>query len=82
MVPFRQTTKRAGELHPQEAVGSTVPISSQLKSVSVKMEIPMRFYTNRPRPSEGQFFGQVGHEHFVSRGDETKWCAFRAVFCR
>jgi hypothetical protein len=34
-----------------------------------------------PRPSEGQFFGQVDSEHFVSRCDETKWCAFRASFC-
>src|SRR5215813_9549888 len=27
-----------------------------------------------------QFFGQVGGEHFVSRCDETKWCAFRVFF--
>jgi hypothetical protein len=44
------------------------------------LEIDRRDLTNRPRPSEGQFFGQVGDEHFVSRCDETKWCTFRAFF--
>src|SRR5262245_56668910 len=29
--------------------------------------------TYRPGGSEGQFFGQVGGEHFVLRCDETKW---------
>jgi hypothetical protein len=35
-----------------------------------------------PGGSEGQFCGQACSEHFVSRYDETKWCAFRASFCR
>jgi hypothetical protein len=38
--------------------------------------------TSRPRPSEGQFFGQVGGAHFAFRCDVTKWGAFRPAFCR
>jgi len=34
-------------------------------------------FGSRPGGSEGQFFGQVGDAHFVSRCDETKWGAFR-----
>src|SRR5215470_6545728 len=34
----------------------------------------------RPRPGEGQFFGQVGGEHFVSRCDATKSGVFRPAF--
>jgi hypothetical protein len=37
---------------------------------------------SRPGGSEGQFFGQVGGAHFVSRCDETKWGTFRPDFCR
>src|SRR5215510_9700726 len=36
---------------------------------------------NWPRPSEGQFFGQVGGAHFALRCDATKWGAFRPAFC-
>src|SRR5262245_5723922 len=35
-----------------------------------------------PRPSEGQFFGQVDGAHFAFRCDATKWGAFRSTFCR
>jgi hypothetical protein len=34
----------------------------------------------RPRPGEGQFFAQVGGEHFVSRCDATKSGVFRPAF--
>ena len=36
----------------------------------------------RPRPSEGQFFGQVRGAHFTLRCDATKWGAFRPDCCR
>jgi hypothetical protein len=48
----------------------------------IRQRILQVAFTKRPRPSEGQFFGQVGGEHFVLQSDETKWCAFRASFCR